>query len=107
MDGEADGKPVPQALLDRGVVPFLKIDKGLEEESDGVKLMKPNPGLDALLERADRKSTRLNSSHANISYAVFCLKKKKNETAEKYSEDNVEKARQQPEPRKHLRQSIS
>src|SRR3712207_8304004 len=29
--------------------------------------------------RADRKSTRLNSSHANISYAVFCLKKKKNE----------------------------
>src|SRR3712207_8570027 len=31
----------------------------------------------AELERADRKSTRLNSSHANISYAVFCLKKKK------------------------------
>src|SRR3712207_7972527 len=30
--------------------------------------------------RADRKSTRLNSSHANISYAVFCLKKKKNNT---------------------------
>src|SRR5258707_1511579 len=29
------------------------------------------------LERADRKSTRLNSSHANISYAVFCLKKKR------------------------------
>src|SRR3712207_8704503 len=34
-------------------------------------------GLEALLDR-DRKSTRLNSSHANISYAVFCLKKKKN-----------------------------
>src|SRR3712207_7109231 len=35
-------------------------------------------GLSALLAgRADRKSTRLNSSHANISYAVFCLKKKK------------------------------
>src|SRR3712207_8936346 len=32
----------------------------------------------ALLAEADRKSTRLNSSHANISYAVFCLKKKKN-----------------------------
>src|SRR3712207_7456789 len=32
-------------------------------------------------ERADRKSTRLNSSHANISYAVFCLKKKKTTTA--------------------------
>ena len=55
MDGEADGKPVPQALLDRGVVPFLKIDKGLEDEADGVKLMKPNPGLDALLERAKAK----------------------------------------------------
>jgi fructose-bisphosphate aldolase, class I len=55
MDGDADGKPVPQALLDRGVVPFLKIDKGLEEEADGVKLMKPNPGLDALLERAKAK----------------------------------------------------
>src|SRR5947209_14289722 len=34
------------------------------------------PALAALLSRADRKSTRLNSSHANISYAVFCLKKK-------------------------------
>ena len=55
MDGEADGKTVPQALLDRGVVPFLKIDKGLEDEADGVKLMKPNPGLDALLERARAK----------------------------------------------------
>ena len=55
MDGEADGKPVPEALLDRGVVPFLKIDKGLEDEADGVKLMKPNPGLDALLERARAK----------------------------------------------------
>ena len=55
MDGEADGKPVPQALLDRGVVPFLKIDKGLEDEADGVKLMMPNPGLDALLERAHAK----------------------------------------------------
>src|SRR5947209_10091250 len=32
----------------------------------------------ALLEPSDRKSTRLNSSHANISYAVFCLKKKNN-----------------------------
>lgn len=55
MDGSADGKPVPQALWDRGVVPFLKIDKGLEDEADGVKLMKPNPGLDALLDRAVAK----------------------------------------------------
>src|SRR5256886_4992811 len=37
--------------------------------------------MDAALAGTDRKSTRLNSSHSQISYAVFCLKKKKNETA--------------------------
>ncbi len=52
MDGQVDGKPTPQALRDRGVVPFIKIDKGLEDEKDGVQLMKPNPGLDTLLARA-------------------------------------------------------
>ena len=52
MDGEAGGKPVPQALHDRGVVPFLKIDKGLEDEANGVQLMKPMPDLDSLLGRA-------------------------------------------------------
>jgi fructose-bisphosphate aldolase class I len=53
MDGEAEGKPVPSFLWqDRGVVPFLKMDKGLEAETDGVSLMKPIPGLDPLLERA-------------------------------------------------------
>src|SRR3712207_7900655 len=39
--------------------------------------------------RADRKSTRLNSSHANISYAVFCLKKKKNDITSLVSHDYV------------------
>lgn len=52
MDGQIDGKPAPQALIDKGVVPFIKIDKGLEDEADGVQLMKPIPGLDALLARA-------------------------------------------------------
>ena len=52
MDGEIDGRPVPQALKDRGVVPFIKIDKGLEDEANGVQLMKPMPELDALLSRA-------------------------------------------------------
>ena len=53
MDGEAGGKPVPGFLWeDRGVVPFVKIDKGLEAEADGVQLMKPMPGLDDLLARA-------------------------------------------------------
>ncbi len=55
MDGEAHGKPVPTYLWDdRHVVPLLKIDKGLEAEADGVSLMKPIPGLDALLERAGK-----------------------------------------------------
>jgi fructose-bisphosphate aldolase class I len=52
MDGDAEGRPVPEYLWSRGVVPFLKIDKGLADEADGVQLMKPNPGLGALLERA-------------------------------------------------------
>ncbi|KQX21642.1 MULTISPECIES: fructose bisphosphate aldolase [unclassified Sphingomonas] len=52
MDGQAGGKPVPQALTERGVVPFIKIDKGLEDEKNGVQLMKPMPELDALLARA-------------------------------------------------------
>jgi fructose-bisphosphate aldolase, class I len=52
MDGEADGVPVPTALWNRGVVPFLKMDKGLQDEADGVQLMKPIEGLDALLARA-------------------------------------------------------
>src|SRR5439155_22246094 len=51
MDGTIGGKPVPQALIDQGVVPFLKIDKGLEDDENGVQVMKPMPGLDALLER--------------------------------------------------------
>ena len=52
MDGEVEGKPTPQALIERGIVPFLKIDKGLEDEKDSVQMMKPMPGLDALLDRA-------------------------------------------------------
>jgi fructose-bisphosphate aldolase class I len=52
MDGEAGGRPVPEVLKERGVVPFIKIDKGLEAEANGVQLMKPMPELDALLSRA-------------------------------------------------------
>ncbi len=52
MDGSVDGKPVPQALIDKGVVPFIKIDKGLEDEANGVQLMKPMPELDALLTKS-------------------------------------------------------
>jgi len=53
MDGQAQEKPVPTFLWEeRGVIPFLKVDKGLEAENDGVSVMKPIPGLDALLTRA-------------------------------------------------------
>ncbi|WP_284944527.1 fructose bisphosphate aldolase [Acidisoma cladoniae] len=53
MDGVVWDTPVPTFLWeDRGVIPFLKMDKGLQPEADGVSLMKPIGGLDALLERA-------------------------------------------------------
>ncbi|MFT4027803.1 MAG: fructose bisphosphate aldolase [Novosphingobium sp.] len=52
MDGQVDGKPTPQALIERGVVPFIKIDKGLEDEANGVQMMKPMPELDALLAKS-------------------------------------------------------
>jgi fructose-bisphosphate aldolase class I len=53
MDGEVQGKPTPAFLWEeRGVVPFVKVDKGLEPEKDGVQLMRPMPTLDALLTRA-------------------------------------------------------
>ena len=52
MDGDVDGVSTPKALHDRGIMPFLKINKGLEEEANGVQKMKPMPGLDDLLARA-------------------------------------------------------
>ncbi len=51
MRGEVEGMPTADYVWEkRGVVPFLKVDKGLQEEKDGVQLMKPFPGLDELLE---------------------------------------------------------
>ena len=52
MDGEVGGKPTPTALWDKGVVPFIKIDKGLEDEAQGVQMMKAMPDLNTLLARA-------------------------------------------------------
>ena len=52
MDRTIKGKPTAQYLWeDKQVVPFLKVDKGLAEEENGVQLMKPMPDLDALLDR--------------------------------------------------------
>lgn len=55
MDGEAGGQSVPALLWERGIVPFLKVDKGLEEENDGVQMMKPMPDLDKLLIKGKEK----------------------------------------------------
>ncbi len=55
MDGEVDGKPTADALKDRGIVPFIKVDQGLADEADGVQLMKPLDKLPALLEKSVAK----------------------------------------------------
>jgi fructose-bisphosphate aldolase class I len=56
MDREVEGRPTGDYLWSvKGVVPFIKIDKGLADEADGVQLMKPMPELDALLARAAAK----------------------------------------------------
>ena len=57
MDRDVAGKPTPDYLWEvKGVVPFLKVDKGLADEKDGVQMMKPMPDLDALLNKAKSKN---------------------------------------------------
>jgi fructose-bisphosphate aldolase, class I len=56
MDREVEGRPTADYLWAvKRVVPILKVDKGLQDEADGVQLMKPMPGLDGLLARARAK----------------------------------------------------
>lgn len=55
MDGAVDRKPVPSLLWERNIVPFLKVDAGLEHEANGVQMMLPILALDALLERAKKR----------------------------------------------------
>jgi fructose-bisphosphate aldolase class I len=55
MDREFAGKPAAEFLWGKQVVPFLKIDKGLADEANGVQLMKPMPELDQLLDKAKAK----------------------------------------------------
>jgi len=71
MDREVQGRGTPDYLWSvKNVVPFLKVDKGLADEANGVQVMKPMPGLDALLARAKGKGvfgTKMRSviKHAN------------------------------------------
>ncbi|MGG3912405.1 fructose bisphosphate aldolase [Rossellomorea vietnamensis] len=55
MDREIEGKYTADYLADKGIVPFLKVDKGLAEEKNGVQLMKPIPDLEETLRRATER----------------------------------------------------
>src|SRR3712207_7071906 len=75
LAGLVEGGLQPGLEVVEGLLGLLEGDVAPAHEGLGVELAHRAPGLDALVHQRDRKSTRLNSSHANISYAVFCLKK--------------------------------
>ncbi len=56
MDRKIEGQYTADYLADKGIVPFLKVDKGLADQENGVQLMKPNPGLDETLRRANERN---------------------------------------------------
>ena len=56
MDREIEGKYTADYLADQGIVPFLKVDKGLADQTDGVQLMKPIDNLDETLRRANERN---------------------------------------------------
>lgn len=66
MDRQVDGKYTAEYLADKGIVPFLKIDKGLAEEANGVQLMKEMPELDDLLARANDRGIFGTKERSNI-----------------------------------------
>ena len=66
MDRQVDGKYTAEYLADKGIVPFLKIDKGLAEETNGVQLMKDMPELDDLLARANDRGIFGTKERSNI-----------------------------------------
>ncbi|MGY0836808.1 fructose bisphosphate aldolase [Aerococcus urinaeequi] len=66
MDRQVDGKYTAEYLAEKGIVPFLKIDKGLAEEANGVQLMKDMPDLDDLLARANDRGIFGTKERSNI-----------------------------------------
>ena len=66
MDREVEGKYTGDYLADKGVVPFLKVDKGLAEEQNGVQLMKPIDDLDETLDRANERHIFGTKMRSNI-----------------------------------------
>src|SRR3712207_7814250 len=74
LEGAGDGTAAGSRCRPVAALASLHLGVRVEDRTDDALLVEPLPGQPL----SDRKSTRLNSSHANISYAVFCLKKKKN-----------------------------
>lgn len=66
MDREVEGKYTADYLAEKGIVPFLKVDKGLAEEENGVQLMKLIPGLGELLKRAKDRNVFGTKMRSNI-----------------------------------------
>ena len=66
MDNKIDGKYTGEYLIDKGILPFLKVDKGLAEVENGVQLMKPMPELDKLLDRAVERGIFGTKMRSNI-----------------------------------------
>ncbi|NBK46322.1 fructose bisphosphate aldolase [Staphylococcus delphini] len=66
MDREVEGKHTGEYLAKKGIVPFLKVDKGLEDKENGVQLMKPIPELDSLLDRANEHKIFGTKMRSNI-----------------------------------------
>src|SRR3712207_9431977 len=72
-----DALPISNRIADHKPIPIHPSHHSAEAELESHPGSHGNPERQQTLALLDRKSTRLNSSHANISYAVFCLKKKK------------------------------
>lgn len=66
MDREVDGQYTADYLASKGIVPFLKVDKGLADEENGVQLMKPMPELDELLKRANERNIFGTKMRSNV-----------------------------------------
>ena len=66
MDREIEGQYTGDFLASKGVVPFLKVDKGLADQNEGVQLMKPIPDLDELLKRANERHIFGTKMRSNI-----------------------------------------
>src|SRR3712207_7087480 len=73
------GRPAERRIADDAGDPFGVCGEPGVEDRAQIRRPSVHDGDAAAADGGDRKSTRLNSSHANISYAVFCLKKKKSQ----------------------------